>query len=97
MNSVSKLFEQRLCDEWAMHRTDILEGNEIVPLGVLRAAQPVRPYKALEILEVSEDELVSMLANGMLTRPGRWGGGRVAWRCDDIMAARQLLDDIRAR
>ncbi len=87
-------FEERLCDEWAVKRDDIyVEG--VMPLDDHRACQPVRPHKALELLDVSEVELITMLARGMLRRPGRRGGGRVAWRCDEILAARELLDDIR--
>ena len=88
-----KPFEQRLCGEWAAKRDDTyVEG--IMPLDDLRACQPVRPPKALEFLDVSDDQLIAMLARGMRRRPGRRGGGRVAWRCDEILAARELLDDI---
>jgi len=90
---VFKSFEERLCDEWDVKRDDIyVEGS--IPLDDLHACQPVRPHKALELLDVSEDKPVTMLAHGMLRRPGRRGCGRVAWRCDEIQAARELLGDI---
>lgn len=85
-------FEQALHNEFAVKRNDILDAG-IHELGALRDGQAVRPPHALKILGVSEDALVALLRKGILPSPGKWGGGRVAWRADEIAVAKDWLDD----
>jgi predicted DNA-binding transcriptional regulator AlpA len=83
-------FEQLIADKWAVDRGNIYSEGLGSP-DVIRAASPVRPEKAMQLLNVSQTELVSLLKSGKLCRPGKFGLGRVAWRRDEIQMLRELL------
>ena len=85
-------FEQRVHQEFAVKRSDILDVG-IHELNAQRAGHPVRPHQALALLGVSEDRLIEMLRKGVLPRPGNRGGGKVAWRADEVAAAKDRLDE----
>ena len=87
-------FEQRLDQNHAAKRSDILDVG-IHELNALRAGHAVRPDHVMKILDVTQDEIEKLLDEGILPAPGKWGGGRVAWRADEVEAARDRLADHR--
>lgn len=76
-------FERMLAEKWAVERTDIYV-NGIGEPSLVRASSPMRPDAVMTFLAVSKDELVELLRTGVLGRPGRRSGGRVAWRRDEV-------------
>lgn len=82
-------FEHVLASQWAVDRGNVY--SEIGPPDVIRAASAVRPEKAMESLNVTQTELLSLLKSGKLCRPGKFGLDRVAWRRDEIDMLRDLL------
>lgn len=83
-------FEQLLADKWAVDRGNVYSEG-IGPPDVIRAASPVRPEKAMQHLNITQTDLLSLLQSGKLCRPGKFGLGRVAWRRDEIEMLRDLL------
>ena len=85
-------FEHVLARQWAVDRGNVYSGKGIRPSGRYReAASAVRPEKAMESLNVTQTELLSLLKSGKLCRPGKFGLDRVAWRRDEIDMLRDLL------
>ncbi len=78
--------EQALNREFAVLRDDVLEFG-IFDLAELRAGQCVRPESAMRMLGMSGQELLGLVRSGVLPAPAKWGGGRVAWRADEIATA----------
>jgi hypothetical protein len=83
-------FEQLLADKWAVDRGNVYSEG-IGPPDVIRAASPVRPEKAMQHLNITQTDLLSLLQSGKLCRPGKFSLGRVAWRRDEIEMLRDLL------
>jgi hypothetical protein len=81
-------FERYLAAEWAVDRVKF--HDEPLGLEALRASEPVRPGNALKMLKASQRQLVEMLVSGQLLRPRALGNGRVAWRFDEVVTARDL-------
>lgn len=77
-------FEAELDKDWAVKRSDV-ESHD--GAGPLKGGMVVRPRIAMELLNVSEDGLVRLLEVGRLPRPAKIGGGRVAWRADEVQRA----------
>lgn len=46
----------------------------------------MRPDRDIDYLGVTGDELLDLVRSGSLPRPANWGGGRVAWRRDEVFA-----------
>ena len=78
--------------EWAVRRADVIDAFQIAPLHSLRGRQAVRPSKALEILGATPERMFDLLRTGRLPRPAKFGGGRVAWRADEVL---RLAADLR--
>ena len=78
--------------DFATIRTDVLEYG-IHEDDVLMAGRATRPHQAAKILGISEDELLQVVKAGLIGRPAKWGGRRVAWRRDEIVSAMERVRD----
>ncbi|MEQ1614238.1 MAG: hypothetical protein ABL904_15940 [Hyphomicrobiaceae bacterium] len=78
----TKAFGRLVLNDWAISRFDVgfpAMGNPVA----VRSALPVELDKVLEWLKVSNSELITLMSNGDLVRPGRRADS-VAWRRDEV-------------
>lgn len=79
---------------WRGYRTnriDIADAFQIGGTAQIAAAQAMRPDQVMKHLEITPEQLVSLVITGELPRPGNWGGNRVAWRADEVMVCAERL------
>lgn len=72
-----------------VNRNDVADDKTFGQPAALEAALPMRPSRVMDYLGVTPDELIGLVRSGAIPKPANWGGGRVAWRRDEIVGFKE--------